>query len=461
MKFKKQIMGLAVSALIVAGCSDSDSSETEGSSVVNFSRSEVSLASLPDLSTLAQANENVVALGLAPSGDAPTLEDIVDDVDGTVFGGVAATIVANGSATEEQRGQMERGEALCRMIQNNVEAIRQLSGGTICYMGEAGKATNGITIDTGSDTVTQEDFSGLFAQEAEDKLIAVSLGGDDGFKPHIKVLGTNTSPNAYVVQFNACNTDGDGNTTVGEYQTYTIDFDSGTYTAQSFHTHDEGGNQSKNSHTVIAQLIKNASEELEFDLSSNRTIEAQDSHSWSDNNGSGSRNVKKLITIGGDNIITTQIRENGSYDNGTDTASVWASSEIQGSGLAMRMPQAAMKMSRSFIETSPSQTHTHEGGGAVEWQDTAYNNVQEGTFYSAFEAADLTDSFYTTEPTEPSNTQTFNLCAETADIEVTWDTESESFSGASDKCDTGNNENIWDMCWSGDIQDAFQQMWNN
>lgn len=450
-------LGLAV---VSCGGSDEDSLP---SSV--FAAGEVSLEKFPNLSALI-SQEAQSSLSLAVSGTPVALKELKDDPDTYFFNGaIAALVDDNASPTEELRGDMERGQAVCGMAANAGELIRRISGGTLCYMGEIAKLPSGsFDVTKESASVTSTDHSEIFQQEAADKLVRVDLPeGEQGYQSaHFKIIGTDNAPNAYQIDFFMCAGDSEDSLSVESAESYVIDYAAGSYSRTEAYSGEGDPSETYVGKMLVSAFLRKAADgSFEFDPTKDRIITEQNNHSR--NSPAGEYNDKRNMSMRIDSAgnLHTLIYRTGGSNNYSSSEKIWSMAEFAGSGLDIGISQMAMKMDRSH--SYQGNAHTADGvGGAVEWQDTAYQNTEEGAYFASFQATDLAaETFFSTSP----STETFDKspydCNETVDIAIEVDMNSDALAPVILACEGNEDDNhdFHGMCYQGDVNEAFNKLY--
>lgn len=452
--------GLLCSLGLAIGCGGSDDGDSTPSSI--FSAGEVSLEKFPSLSGLV-SQEAQSSLGLAVSGTPVALKELSTDADTYFFGGsIAALVDDNATPTDEIRGNMERGQAVCGMAANAGELIRRLEGGTLCYMGEIAKLPSAaLEVTKESATVTGSDHSEVFKQEAADKTVRVDVTDSRGEQAaHIKIIGTDNAPSSYKIEFFMCEGP-QGSQTVKNSESYEIDYAAGSYTRSEVYSGDEGDHSYTGSMSVTAFLKKLEDGSFAFDSSKDRVIAQEGNDSGTHNSQTYSNKRNMNMRIDSDGNLHTLIYRTDEGNDYSSSEKIWSMAEFTGSGLDLGLSQMAMKMDRS--NTYMEETHSQDGvGGAVEWQDTAYKGTEEGAYYAAFEAKDMAaESFFATAPAEKTFNASAYDCNEEVDVVIAVDFDSDAVAPVKEACDGGNDDNLdfHSMCYDSRVQDAFNKLY--
>ncbi len=477
MKIKALTFG--VSLIIASACSSggSDSNDDKNSDTTNNETTEtgsdtgsvitgaLALNTLPDISTLVADSSSAAALNLAVEGTPIKISEFKNNaskVDEVMFDGAVAAVTAAQSATQEQKNAMERGDALCRLTSHNADVFNSLQGGTLCYMSKISDLEAGsFELAKESDTVTSDDYSGLFSQEDDDKLVRVNIvqDGQVGMAAHIKVVGTGNSPDAYKIEFYMCE---QGNVTNSE--NYEINPESGLYSRSEAGIQvDEQYGTSKYTSSVTAYL-KDGSSGLVFDFAKDRIIERL--YQQVDDNSSPAITItdKQNITINSDDEVTTKAYGTfvGGSNNADDSEKLYSVAVISGSGFDITMPEVGMSMIRAYDHGSDNQG-TYSPMGAVEWQNTKYVTTEESDLYKTVSEFSFDDDDYFSEAASaPSVDLSGFSCEAEVDIEINWQMNSASFEKVNGQCDGGSDSSldIGNVCNDSSIQNAFNYTYN-
>lgn len=417
---------------------------------------EVSLDALPSTSSLV-AGGSSASLALAVTGTPTKLRETKDNLDQIYFGGVLADIASAGSSTEEQRGQLERGDALCRLATNNADVFSDLIGGTMCYMQNAPKQTTGLTVVKASDTVTSADYSKVFAQESADKhvQIRVTQSGQTGMIANMIIPGSTSSPDAYKVNFYMCKNN-EGSLALESIENYTVDFATGLYSSTGSHGGSfvyEGEDQTYVGAEIInAYLIKSGSNFV-FDPAKDKVIQS----SGTDSSDSRTGVRKRYITIDSNSQITAKAYGTATSSGNSESEKIYSISAISGAGHDIAMPEAGMRMERTW--TYSGTDYTSDPFGAVEWNTDTYANTESSTIYQSISDFSFdSDDFYSAAPTAPTFESDKYDCSTEGDVILAWDMEDTSFTAVESICDSGSSTGLGqldEMCNDSSINAAF------
>jgi hypothetical protein len=418
-----------------------------------------SLSQLPDPQGMVSTSSSTTGLSRATvSGTAPLITALKADADTDFWNGLIAQINdASFSSldTETKRtkarqfwgGQVSgpSGQGGCFMAQNVGQVFGRMleSGTSACYMKNMPSASSGVTITP----TPSGGASNLFAQQADDVLVKVSISGSGGdeHQPEqvfIKVYGSkNVTSDVYKAQLYFCASGAVNGTEIWEVNKSTM-----AYTASSIH---KDSDQAKFSSSTSATLKAGSGDALEFDTSKDRTV--------SMNGKFGTDGFAAKITITSDNLIYSLMNHYNSGGGGGAFVDKNSSvAEFSGTDVnSVRFLAGGFSGLQKF-GSFDSRTYS----GALEWRDTYYMSIDpaSSSLYTKAAATDLsTDSFFTS-LADPSVDFSGLSCDVTPDYTVTMDFSNSVVAAIRTSCEgkakVKGSDN--DYCWAGAVQQASQ-----
>lgn len=382
MKYKMPFF-LALAGCIAVGCGSSSSSSGTGAGGTTETSKVKSITDLPAISTMVSTGTTsgsvsvAQSVGKTASGTAPLLTSISDDnIDSYFWNGLLAQIKSAGSATEAQRSSYWDGEGACRMAQTVGYAFQNiLQGGTsLCYMQNAPKAANGVSVVSGD-----AENSTVFNQGASNKIVKVVVSNQEGMSGDenvfIKVYGTGSTEgtSGYAADLWFCSS---ANAVTGYEK---IRLDDTTFTSTSV------GNDFGNFvSTISAALTTDSSGHKIFDTEKSRSATVYFGPS------DGSFTFLGSVAIDSNDLLTARDYQTGTFGGGsTQTSKHSIFANYTGSTMdTLRFSAASFSLQDNYGGSAQSIT------GATEYQDTHYVSVDTGSLLTKAQAEDFSNTIY-------------------------------------------------------------------
>lgn len=459
LKNYSKISAAILALSIPAACGDKSSDEDSDDVALGFEAGTLSLSQFPDSKGMVSTNS--ASLRLAPSGTVPKIIELASDYDDLFFNGSIAAITAAKSATDSQRGDLDRGEAVCGNMGNIASSFASLKQGSLCYMKNVPSLSSStISLEKASESVTADNMAEtLFIQEADDKLVKVQVQEDEGqMDIFIKIIGKNTASNKYEFQMYQCM----GGEVDGA-EMASINYETSVFSAENIHYFSEDGESSAQISTTTAYLKKEG-DSLVWDLSKDRKL----SESFSFEGSYGANYGDAEYVISGDNFITSYIHSKSSWTGPSGEAStgsqkLWSKAAFSGdSALELQVSEMAMAINDSH--TFAGEKHERDVKGAVEFVDTKYNETSSSDLYNESQSVDFSQEVFTATPEEISVSFSDYDCSATADVVVSFDMTTDEAGEVQQICQGGSDsweklDNLYDACYGDAVQNARSYSW--
>ncbi len=448
---------IAGMTLIVAGsCGKKKDDDAATTPAASIDTSTLALGKIPDVS-MALAGGKTATL-MAVSGTPKKFSEIANtDIssgacknwDKTIFGCAVSDVNTAGVATAAQRTALQRGEAVCRNIAETSNIMREMGGGSTCYMTKIP--------DTGTDTfqitkegsgITAANYKDIFKPGATDRLVLIQpvVGGQVRQDIFVKVFAASTS--SFKVEFSMC-TSG----VASGLDTFSLDSTTGLLTTRSVNSESNGSVRDR---SATFYLKSDGAGGFIFDLTKDRVVTGSNKYSFSGNSNVAAYTVK----LDKDNVLTNMnyATQNYTYNGVAQSGShkIYAKTKIIGED-ARSLRASEMGMAMVFNQG----TNSFSPKGAVEWQDTTYANTTTSALYNDANAYAFTDAIFQTAPTAPTVTYAADACTRTPDVSAKFVMDSAGAKSVKAACDSGDNENLrnmYQLCNNADIQAARQKM---
>ena len=437
-KFVKYAL-TSVCVLALSSCGSSTSTNSGSSTSSSSSVAVNDLAQVPSLTSMltSSTSANISSPLFAVSGTPTSLVDIDSDAADTLFwNGLIADVNTNGASSEDIENYFN-GEGKCRVAQmigfsfQNIETAST----SICYLKNAPTASSGVTIDSGD--TAQADIEDLFAPTEDNRVVKVQVRGNENEEEggnqdiYIQVFGSDSTEAAdgYAVDMWFCEEDGTGTAT--GYESIRVNTTDGTMTAS-------------NVSTDFGNFISNFSGTLTEDEDGNITFDSEAAQSVTytyQETGEANFIHKGYVSVEGE-TLTSKEHFSGSFGGQDEERKTYSVSSFTGSSLdSFGILSAGVRSSWVFGDDEEDTFY-----GAMEFQDTLYNIVSEGTLYDTVEDyAFSSDSFFgesgATIDSESLDSVSDYSCSVTPDAVVTMDFSDSTFvTEISSQCESSFNE---------------------
>ncbi|MBI4366206.1 MAG: hypothetical protein HY543_05240 [Deltaproteobacteria bacterium] len=392
------------------------------------------MSDLPSTSSLvnrssASSSLSAKSLGKAATGTPPLLKDLSSNsVDTYFWDGLLASInsTAVGSITAAQRQGFWQGEGACRMAQAVGYAFQHiLQGGTsMCYMQNAPKSSNGVTVTSGEGEVSK-----VFNQGTSNKVVKVNVTNFPGEESEsetifIKVYGSGSSEgtSGYAADLWFCSSSGSAK----GYEQIRVNNTDKTVTVTS--THSDFGSFVG---TISASLTSSGGQ-LVFDSSKERSATVYFGPK------DGTFTFLGSVTINSSNLLTARDYSTGAFGGQSNTNKHAIFAEYTGDTLdTLRFSAASFALQDTFGGNPMTITD------ATEYSTSKYANVDSGTLLTTAQAERFDGDIYKgTSSTQYSNARSkldavsgFS-CSTSADAVVSMDFSQSGPLAVASKCES-------------------------
>lgn len=414
----------------------------------------VSLAALPDISTLVGGSNSSAAVGIsAVSGTPPVLPDLANLAPENLFWrpGVVNTIASGspsvgqcseffGSSVDGESG----GSNACYLAQSVGQSFETVvrSGTSLCYMKNAMtpamQAAGAVARVSGR--FPSNDIRQVFSAPSGNRSRVVSVQAGDGTNMFIRVYSesANTANNdVYRFDFWAC--EGGPSDPPQEIENTRVKAD-GSFISSSRST----GSYGTGGSTVTAYLRRGVNDGLEFDRSRNRSAEMAVSRN--------SDRFKSSLLIDAENIIRTKVNDFAS----NVSRKGYSVARVSGDSVAdLRFLEGAYKETHQLNSDPP-----HNRFSGIEYRETFYASAPGQAFISELSDVDFTtDPFYQSLDDVGFDSGGYS-CSTNPDIVVSMNLDAPAFAPVAAQCE-GVRLDGMDFCNSSNAVGAAYNNYRN